>query len=120
MQVTSKGVKINDVVETGKEFQTSLKIDNKEVFGKIIELGSFPNNTSTECDSSISKDNTIVDFEVIASAANGVAIKVPYITTNGNFIRSSIWVSNDTYVVEILSNYNATNYLGQAIIYYTK
>lgn len=120
MQVTSKGVKISDVVETGKEFQTSLKIDNKEVFGKIISFGTLPKNNTGTYQTNIPNDYKIFDFEIVGLGLNNVVIKIPYITTNGNFIRSSLWVTTEQYLIEIATNYDASVYEGCAIIYYTK
>ena len=100
------------------ETKCNFKYNGKDVYCKTVSL-AVPNNTSATVETGINSNYTIVKAEIVGRASNKVTLTIPYITTAG-YIRYSLWISGNQYLLELLSTYDATAYTAHATIYYIK
>ena len=103
---------------SSSETKCNFKYNNKDVYCKTVSL-AVPNNTAITTSTGIDSSYTIVKVEIVARASNKTTITIPYVTTGG-FIRYSLWLSGNQYLLEVLTTYDATAYTAYATIYYIK
>ena len=92
-------------------------IDGKQIYRKVISIGTLPNSTLKTVSTGITNADKLIHLWGMANSTN--ALPLPYVNTDGNNIQ--LWLSDNLDTLNIRTNSAGwVSYTGYAVVEYTK
>lgn len=110
--------KIEQRTTTGQEYATNEYIDDKRVYGKRIDIGVLPNNTTKKVVHGLTNFKLVRISGLATTTSDNYTITLPCLNDAGFAYCVALTVSNTE--VEIKAGSNRTTYTGYVDLYYTK
>ena len=106
-------------ITTGVEFETNETRNGKVVYGKIIDCGALPNNTTKSIAHNIANVYEIINYESIAVNPGGSTFKLNWLIYDVSSAHyCNIQISKTQ--INLRSNWDASSFNCTTTIYYTK
>lgn len=107
--------KIKTEITTGTEFATNEYIDGKQVYGKIIDFGALPNNTSKRVAHGLDL-SSITLYKLYGMTSNGMTL--PCYRSNSQYGIELYFADSNS--IEIVTHMDRSAYIARITLYYTK
>lgn len=121
----NKKIKLSTILNGFKfsvnEFWTGFYwIDGKKIYGKVIDFGSLPNNSSKNVSHNINLDKVILLTGVVYNSTDTVPLPYTVGLSNVNLHNYQIQLEMNKSDIIIVTGSNRTGYLAHVIVFYTK